>query len=153
MLQQTVSNWSGILFQPLNTPIKTNKDGRYLVSVVGLLPIFLTISTISWPCASFLDEIVPLKRLTAGTSARSTRWQWYGIFWYLILVIWLLWFGQSWFWVVYVMRCCPIFLDFLLVLTITLTHFSLIPVMGDIAVDMSQGHRICVRVFCLLYSV
>ena len=46
----------------------------------------------------------------------------------------------------------PDFLDFLLVLTITLTRFSLIPVMGDIAVDMSQGHRICVRVFCLLYS-
>jgi hypothetical protein len=45
------------------------------------------------------------------------------------------------------MRCCPIFLDFLLVLTITLTHFSLIPIMGDIVVDMSQGHRICVRVF------
>ncbi len=38
-----------------------------------------------------------------------------------------------------------------LVLTITLTRFSLIPVMGDIAVDMSQGLRICVRVFCLLY--
>jgi hypothetical protein len=37
-------------------------------------------------------------------------------------------------------------------LTITLTRFSLIPAMGDIAVDMSQGHRICVRVFCLLYN-
>ena len=35
---------------------------------------------------------------------------------------------------------------------ITLTRFSLIPAMGNIAVDMSQGHRICVRVFCLLYS-
>ena len=46
----------------------------------------------------------------------------------------------------------PDFLDFLLVLTITLTRFSLIPAMGDIAVDMSQGHRICVRVFCLIYS-
>ena len=44
----------------------------------------------------------------------------------------------------------PIFLDFLLVPTITLTRFSLIPAMGDIAADMSQGHRICVRVFCLL---
>ena len=33
-----------------------------------------------------------------------------------------------------------------------LNAFSLIPAMGDIAVDMSQGHRICVRVFCLLYS-
>ena len=42
---------------------------------------------------------------------------------------------------------CPIFLVFLLVLTITLTRFSLIPAMGDIAVDMSQGHRVCVRVF------
>ena len=50
------------------------------------------------------------------------------------------------------MRCCSIFLDFLLVLTMTLTRFSLIPVMGDIAVEMSQGHRICVRVFCLKYS-
>ena len=44
------------------------------------------------------------------------------------------------------------FLDFLLVLTITLTRFSLIPAMGDIAVAMSQGHRICVRVFCLQNS-
>ena len=33
-----------------------------------------------------------------------------------------------------------------------LNAFSLLPAMGDIAVDMSQGHRICVRVFCLLYS-
>ena len=48
--------------------------------------------------------------------------------------------------------CCPILLDFLLVLTITLTRFSLIPVMGDIVIDMSQGHRICVHVFCMLYS-
>jgi hypothetical protein len=32
-----------------------------------------------------------------------------------------------------------IFLDFLLAPTITLASFSLIPVMGDIAVDMSQG--------------
>ena len=45
----------------------------------------------------------------------------------------------------------PGFLDFLLVLTIALTRFSLTPVMGDISVDMSQGHRVCVRVFCLLY--
>ena len=47
-----------------------------------------------------------------------------------------------------------VFLDFLLVLTITssLARFLLIPAMGDIAVDMSQGHRICVRVFCLLYN-
>ncbi len=43
------------------------------------------------------------------------------------------------YWVVFVMRCCPIFLDFLLVPTITLARFSLISVMGDIAVDMSQG--------------
>ena len=121
----------------------------YLLS--ALLPIFLTTS---WSCVTFSDsisdELVPWKRLTA--SARSTRWQWTGIFWYRILVTWLLWFGQSWFWVVFVMRCCPIFLDFLLVPTVTLTRFSLIPAMGDIAVDMSQGHRICVRVFCLLYS-
>ena len=33
-----------------------------------------------------------------------------------------------------------------------LNAFSLIPVMGDIAVDMSKGHRICVRFLCLLYS-
>ena len=33
-----------------------------------------------------------------------------------------------------------------------LNAFFTDPVMGDIAVDMSQGHRICVRVFCLLYS-
>ena len=44
----------------------------------------------------------------------------------------------------------PDFPDFRLLLTITLTRFSLIPVMVDIAVDMSQGHRIRVRVFCLL---
>ena len=36
--------------------------------------------------------------------------------------------------------------------TITLTRFSVIPVMGEIAVDMSQGLRICLRVFCLLHS-
>ncbi len=47
------------------------------------------------------------------------------------------------------MRCYPICLDFLLVPTITFTRISLIPVMGDVAVDMSQGHRIYVRVFCL----
>ena len=41
----------------------------------------------------------------------------------------------------------PDFLVFLLVLTITLRRFSLTPAMGDIAVDMPQGHRICVRVF------
>jgi hypothetical protein len=46
----------------------------------------------------------------------------------------------------------PDFIDLLLVLTITLTRFSLIPAIRDIAVDMSQGHRIYVRVFCLLYS-
>ena len=46
-------------------------------------------------------------------------------------------------WVVFVMRCCMIFLDFLLVPTITSTRFSMIPVMGDIAVDMSQDLRIC----------
>jgi hypothetical protein len=46
----------------------------------------------------------------------------------------------------------PDFLDFLLVLTITLTLISLIPVTGDIAVDMSQGHRVYVRVFCLFNS-
>jgi hypothetical protein len=40
----------------------------------------------------------------------------------------------------------------LLVLRITLTRFSLMPAMGDIAVEMSQGHRICVRVFYLQYS-
>ncbi len=36
-----------------------------------LLPIFLPIS---WTCVAFLDELVPIKRLTTGTSARSTRW-------------------------------------------------------------------------------
>ena len=46
----------------------------------------------------------------------------------------------------------PDFLDFLLVLTIALARFSLIPAMGDIAVDMSQGNRVCVRVFCLQNS-
>ena len=44
--------------------------------------------------------------------------------------------------------CCLIFLDFLLVLTISLTRFSLIPAMGGIAVDMSQGHRICCKDLC-----
>ncbi len=33
-----------------------------------------------------------------------------------------------------------------------LNAFSLIPVMEDIAVDMSQGYRIYVRVFCFLYN-
>ena len=48
--------------------------------------------------------------------------------------------------------CCLIFLDFLLVPTITSTRSSLIPVMGDIAVDMSQELRICLLVFRLLHS-
>ncbi len=42
------------------------------------------------------------------------------------------------------------FLDFLLVQTITLMHFSLTRIMGDIMVDVSQGLRICARVFCML---
>ncbi len=44
------------------------------------------------------------------------------------------------------------FLDFLLVLTIALTRVSLIPVMGDIAIEISQGLRICASVFCLQNS-
>ncbi len=45
------------------------------------------------------------------------------------------------------MRCCQLFLDFLLILTITLTRFSLILAMGDIAVDLPQGHVGLVRAF------
>ena len=37
----------------------------------------------------------------------------------------------------------PYFLDFLLVPTIISTRFSLIPVLRDIAVDISQELRIC----------
>ncbi len=54
-----------------------------------------------------------------------------------------------------VMRHYPIFLNFLLVPTITLTRLSLIPDCnprhGRYYEDMSQGLRICVRVFCLRY--
>ena len=46
----------------------------------------------------------------------------------------------------------PGILDFLLVPTITSTRFSLIPVMGDIAVDMPQGLSNSARVFCFLLS-
>ena len=69
------------------------------------------------------------RRSTAETSARSTRWQRTGIFWCLI-------FGHlaSLVWAKLILgrfrdlRCCLIFLDFLLVLTITSTSFSLTPV-------------------------
>jgi hypothetical protein len=47
----------------------------------------------------------------------------------------------------FVMRCYPIFLDFLLV-----SRYSPIPVMGDNVVDMSQGLRNCEHVFSLLLS-
>ena len=33
-----------------------------------------------------------------------------------------------------------------------LNAFFTVSRLGDIAVDMSQGHRICVRVICFLYS-
>ena len=49
------------------------KDGRYLVLVVG--PFANLSDDFIVSCGTFLDELVPLKRLTAGTSARSTRWQ------------------------------------------------------------------------------
>jgi hypothetical protein len=58
-------------------------DLKYPGSTSVLLPIFLTIS---WSCVTLLDELVPLKRLTAGTSTRSMRWQSTSMFWYLILV-------------------------------------------------------------------
>ena len=48
------------------------KDGRYLVLVVGPLANLSDDFIVS--CGTFLDELVPLKRLTGGTSARSTRW-------------------------------------------------------------------------------
>jgi hypothetical protein len=48
------------------------KDGRYLVLVVG--PFANLSDDFIVSCGTFLDELVPLKRLTAGTSARSTRW-------------------------------------------------------------------------------
>ena len=45
----------------------------------------------------------------------------------------------------------PDFLDFLLVLTITSTRFSLIPAMGDIAVDMSRGLGfVCASFVCYI---
>ena len=74
----------------------------------------------------------------------------------LILVTWLLWFGQSWFWVVFVMRCRPIFLDFLLVLTITLTLFFTYPRRGRycgryVACPRGIGF-VCASWFCLLFS-
>ena len=51
------------------------------------------------------------------------------------------------------MRCCLIFLDFLLVPTITSTLFSLILVMGDIAVDMFQGDLgfVCASFVCYFH--
>ena len=59
------------------------KDGRYLVLEVGS---FAKLSDDFMAMCDFLG-----KRLTAGTSVRSTRWQWIVIFLYLI---WLLWFGK-----------------------------------------------------------
>jgi len=53
------------------------------------------------------------------------------------LVTWLLWFWTKLILGRFRDAVLPDFLDFLLVLTITLTRFSMIPVMGDIAVDMS----------------
>jgi hypothetical protein len=47
--------------------------------------------------------------------------------------------------VVFVMRCSRYPISS--IPTITLTRFLLIPAMGDIALDMSQGLKICVRVF------
>ncbi len=79
-------------------------DTSYWSSV--LLRIFLTILS---SCVTLLEELVPSKRCTAGTSARCMLWQWTGIFRCLILVTCLLWFGLSWFSVVFVMRCCRFF--------------------------------------------
>jgi hypothetical protein len=53
------------------------KRGRVLKShgkmtdiLYWLLALFFL--TTSWSCVAFSDELVPLKRLTAGTSAQST---------------------------------------------------------------------------------
>ena len=125
------------------------KDGRYLVLVVG-------------PFANLSDDFMVLCDFLGRARALKAINSWYispkhalamnrhilvSHFGHLASLVW-----AKLIWVVFVMRCCPIFLDFLLVLTIILTRFSLIPAMGDIAVDMSQGHRICVRVFYLLLS-
>ena len=48
------------------------KDGRYLVLVVGP---FANLSDDFMVLCDFLGRARPLKRLTAGTSARSTHWQ------------------------------------------------------------------------------
>ncbi len=53
-------------------------------------------------------------------------------------------------WAVFLMLCCPIFFDFLLVQMTAIMYFSLAPVMGEIVVDMSQVLKICARVFCIL---
>ena len=45
------------------------KDGRYLVLVVG--PLTNLSDDFMVLCVTFLDELVPLKRLTAGTSAMN----------------------------------------------------------------------------------
>ena len=47
------------------------KSYRYLVLVVG--PFATLSDDFMVLCVTFLDDLVPLKRLTAGTSAQSTR--------------------------------------------------------------------------------
>ena len=64
--------------------MKTRKMANTSCSSSAPLWIFLMIS---WSCVTLSDELMPLKRLTAGKSARNTCWRWTGTFWCLILVI------------------------------------------------------------------
>ncbi len=86
-----------------------------------------------------------LKAITAGTSARITRWHWTGIIGVSFRSLGFFGLGKadsgSFSWCV----VTHFFLDFLLV-PMTTWMRSLLPVIGDIAVDMSQGLMITERV-------
>jgi hypothetical protein len=125
------------------------KDGRYLVLVVGP---FSNLSDDFMVLCDFLGRARALKAINSWNispkhALTMKRHSLVSHFGHLASLVWAkLILGR------FRDDVLPDFLDFLLVLTITITRFSIFTVMGDIAVDMSQGQRICVRVFCLLYS-
>ena len=111
-------------------------DGRYLVLVVGPFANLSDDSIVLWDL-SLLGRARALKaiyswNISAMHALAINRHILVSQFGHLASLVWT----PSWFSVVFVMRCCPIFLDFLLVPMITLMHFSLI---GDIAVDIIPG--------------
>ena len=128
-------------------------DGRYLVLVVGP---FANLSDDFKVLCAFLGRARALKAINSWYispkhALAMSRHILISHFGHLASLVWAkLILGR------FRDAVLPDFLDFLLVLTITFTHFhaafSLTPAMGDIAVDMSQGHMVCVRVFCLLLS-